>query len=162
MTSVTIYFLTICSKDRARVFLDEAIAKSTIDQFLIAATAEAFAVLAYCLMPDHLHLLVEGTTDQSNLRQFVKRAKQHSGAMFALANGRPLWQEGYFDRVLRAEEDARASLGTSSGIQYVPGSWPVQLDIPMWDRPPGGSKSFSKERRQTENTRRVLKDPAYI
>jgi REP element-mobilizing transposase RayT len=58
-------------------------------------------------MPDHVHLLVEGTSDASDLRRFTKMAKQRSGAMFALRTGGPLWQEGYFDRVLREEEDSR-------------------------------------------------------
>ena len=59
-------------------------------------------------MPDHAHLLIEGMTDAADLQRFVKRAKQRSGQAHAHhAHGR-LWQEGYYDRVLRAEEDSRA------------------------------------------------------
>jgi len=59
-------------------------------------------------MPDHAHLLVEGTGTNSDLRRFSKLAKQRSGAAFALEYRRPLWQEGFHDRVLRADEDAKA------------------------------------------------------
>jgi putative transposase len=64
-------------------------------------------MLAYCFMPDHVHLLVEGVDLQSDLRTFVGRAKQHSGADFALKHDRRLWQPGYYDRVLRQDGDAR-------------------------------------------------------
>ena len=57
-------------------------------------------------MPDHGHWLVEGLVGTSDFRQFVKSAKQRSGAAFAVRFGEPLWQEGYYDRVLRHDEDS--------------------------------------------------------
>ena len=66
-----------------------------------------FALLAYCLMPDHAHLLVEGLADTSALRRFAKLAKQRSGARHAIDVGQRLWQEGYDEHVLRGDEDAR-------------------------------------------------------
>ena len=65
------------------------------------------AILAYCFMPDHFHLLVEGVTATADLRRFVKLAKQRSGAVYALEKHEPLWQEGYYERVLRAEDDTK-------------------------------------------------------
>jgi REP element-mobilizing transposase RayT len=56
-------------------------------------------------MPDHLHLLVEGLTPRSDLRQFVKMAKQRSGGLYSRRNRRRLWQGGYFDYVLREIDD---------------------------------------------------------
>jgi REP-associated tyrosine transposase len=102
------YFLTICAKKRVTAFLDDDVATQTIGHFLITATDEGFAVLAYCLMPDHMHLLVEGITDESDFKRFVKLAKQRSGFNFARTAGQPLWQDGYFERVLRQDEDAKA------------------------------------------------------
>jgi putative transposase len=88
--------------------LDDAAARATINQFLITARAEGFEILAYCLMPDHMHLLVEGTTERSDLQRFVKLSKQRSGFHFTRIAGRPLWQDGYFERILRHDEDAMA------------------------------------------------------
>lgn len=102
------YFLTICANARLAAFRNDGVAKLTIDQFLITASSEGFAVLAYCLMPDHMHLLVEGTTERSDLQRFVKLSKQRTGFHFARIAGRPLWQAGYFERVLRQDEDAKA------------------------------------------------------
>ena len=58
-------------------------------------------------MPDHVHLLVQGLSDESDLRRFAKRLKQGAAQSYSHKFGEPLWQEGYFDHVLRAEEDAR-------------------------------------------------------
>ena len=58
-------------------------------------------------MPDHSHVLVEGIDDLSDLRKFCKLGKQRSGQIHARRVGGPLWQEGYYDRVLRKDEDLR-------------------------------------------------------
>ena len=67
----------------------------TQTQFRRTAALERFAILAYCYMPDHLHLLAEGLADTSDFQRFVKLAKQRSGGIFARQNGARLWQEGF-------------------------------------------------------------------
>ncbi len=57
-------------------------------------------------MPDHGHFLVEGLADRSNFKRFCKLAKQRSGMAHARAKGGPLWQEDYYDRVLREIDDS--------------------------------------------------------
>jgi len=42
-------------------------------------------------MPDHAHLLLEGTDRNSDLRMLIKTAKQSSGQRFAARMKRPLW-----------------------------------------------------------------------
>jgi putative transposase len=101
------YFLTFCTYHRVPAFRDPVAVWRTVAQFRHAAKLHRFAVLAYCFMPDHVHLLVGGVHAESNLRCFAKAAKQHSGAAHAMAAGTPLWQEGYHDRVLREADDAR-------------------------------------------------------
>ena len=59
-------------------------------------------------MPDHVHLLVEGKTATADLRRFIKRAKQGAGQAYAHRAGVRLWQNGYYDRVLRPADDAKA------------------------------------------------------
>ena len=73
------YFLTFCTRHRMPVLRDAEIAPFVIAQFRRAAGRHQFAVIAYCLMPDHAHALVEGLTDQAKLRAFVKSAKESSG-----------------------------------------------------------------------------------
>ena len=98
------YFLTICTEGRRPIFEDVVAGRQVIDHFLQHAQACSFAVSAYCLMPDHLHALVKGTTVDANFKQFVRGWKQRSAYEWKQRIGERLWQEGYYDRVLRAEE----------------------------------------------------------
>jgi putative transposase len=101
------YFLTFCTFERRTVFRDGEIVSVVLLQFRRTARTMKFEILAYCLMPDHVHLLVEGKTESADLRRLVKRLKQGSGQAYASLRRGPLWQEGYYERVLRAEDDAR-------------------------------------------------------
>jgi putative transposase len=56
-------------------------------------------------MPDHLHLLLHGKSARADLRRFAKRAKQSTGQIHRGGENSPLWQEGYYDRIVRPEED---------------------------------------------------------
>ncbi len=98
------YFLTWSTHGRLTVFTDKAAVDLTIAQILRAAREEAFALLAYCFMPDHVHLLVEGRTEISDGRRFVHRARQFSGYHFSRVTGRRLWQKYGYERVLRDDE----------------------------------------------------------
>jgi putative transposase len=74
-------------------------------EVLRACTLEkAFEVLVYCVMPDHVHVVVEGLTEESDLRRFIGATKQRTGFSFACERRERLWQKGWFDRVLRREE----------------------------------------------------------
>jgi len=65
-------------------------------------------------MPDHLHLVLEGIAPTSDLRRFVRIAKQRVAYAFRRTRGIPLtWQEGYYDRVLRSDE------ATDTVVRYV-------------------------------------------
>jgi len=99
------YFLTMCARERAVVFVNAEDVGGVTLQLLSIATTRHFAVIAYCFMPDHLHLVVEGTSEAANLREFVRVFKQCSDFAWRRLQHERLWQRGYFDRVLRADED---------------------------------------------------------
>jgi len=109
-TGLRRYFLTSCTYSRRQAFAAAVTADETLAHIRRAARDEAFAILAYCLMPDHMHLVVEATTDRSNLPRFVKLAKQRSRAAYARRSGGRLWQEGYYDRILRADEETKRAM----------------------------------------------------
>ncbi len=101
------YFLTICTLNRQKFIGDPSIVSDTLLQFRRTAGEESFEISAYCFMPDHSHFLMEGLADSSDFKRFCKLAKQRSGGIHARKHGGPLWQEGYYERVLREGDDAR-------------------------------------------------------
>ncbi len=99
------YFLTICTLDRRRAFVGPHAVANVVSQLSHASERECFLVPAYCVMPDHFHALLEGDRADANLPRFVRLFKQRSSFHWKREAGAPLWQRGYFEHVLRAEED---------------------------------------------------------
>ena len=98
------YFLTICCASHQPLLNDRDLLDDTREQFLRAAKKTHFEILAYCFLPDHVHLLVDGTAADSDLRRFVHRAKQLSGFQYRRRRTGKLWQRSYYDRVIRPHE----------------------------------------------------------
>jgi putative transposase len=98
------YSLTFCTERRQRHFTDAAIVDLVMQQLLRASREQKFAILAYCFMPDHLHLLTEGTADDSDCKRFIKAFKQYSGYYYSQKFHGTLWQRYGFEHVLRDDE----------------------------------------------------------
>src|SRR5262245_24632479 len=102
------YLLTFCTMQRARLFVTHAVVDLVLEQFLRSATQESVALAAYCFMPDHVHLLVAGTSENSDAKRFIARAKQYSGFYCKQQHQSRLWQRYGFERVLRDNESTLA------------------------------------------------------
>ena len=87
------YFVTLCCAARRRVFADAERASGIVGELRQQAAAHGFAVYAYCVMPDHLHLLVIGLSATSDLLAFLKSLKQKTAYEFRQKFGRDLWQK---------------------------------------------------------------------
>ena len=99
------YFLTICTFRRTRIFTEDAVAREVIAQLSQTASAYQFSVIAYCAMPDHIHALVAGEHETADLREFIRIFKQRTSFEWKRRNATCLWQRGYFEHVLRDDED---------------------------------------------------------
>jgi putative transposase len=86
---------------------------SEVDRNRTVLTAHAsehgFRVLAYCFMPDHFHLLVEGS-EGSDLVRFMKAFKQATSFDYKKRTGDRLWQRSYHDHIVRGPEDLEANI----------------------------------------------------
>ena len=103
----TIVFWTNTLEDRARGWLTPGFHGFFRELMLHTAAREHLFCPAYCLMPDHLHLVWMGLrreTDQLNAMKFLRVHLEP-----ALASGRE-WQHQAHDHVLREEERRRNAL----------------------------------------------------
>lgn len=73
------YFVTICTHERNHIFKNDAIVRQLIRVLKDMSNNLGFKVWAYCFMPDHLHLLVEGESPDSDLKKFISSYKQYTG-----------------------------------------------------------------------------------
>jgi len=102
------YFVTCCTHNRARVFADALAAQGLCAQIPPFFERRGLAVLAYCVMPDHVHLLLEGVDERADVVEALRAWKQRTGFDWKRRGSPRLWQKGYHDRVLRDSDDTRA------------------------------------------------------
>jgi putative transposase len=100
------YFVTLCFDNRRRFGANSRLASWLIASLRKHASLCAFFIHAYCVMPDHMHLLAVGASDESNLIKFVESFKQETAFDFGRRTHRRLWQFKYYDRVLRQSDGA--------------------------------------------------------
>ena len=101
------YFVTICTLDKKPLFTDSALVAWLIGLLREQSKLFGFSVWAYCFMPDHLHLLIAGEHDDSDMRRFVSAYKQQAGFYYRKKTGLSLWQINYYEHVLRKVEDTK-------------------------------------------------------
>jgi putative transposase len=103
------YHLELTAKNRKGVFLDSAWVSRCVDSLRSAAEMSDFGLVAYCFMPEHLHVLTQGTSDDANLLRFVQRFKQKTAFEYKQDTGLQLWQQSFFDHAMRKDEDLTAA-----------------------------------------------------
>jgi len=103
---ISISFVTICSEHRIPIFHHASRGNIAIAALRDVSRSLQFLVHAFCLMPDHVHLLVEGTTPGSDLVRFVARWKQQTGYLFRHDLPKRFWQRRFYDHILRSGDDS--------------------------------------------------------
>lgn len=100
-----IYLLTTNTLDREPVFEDFVLGRLVVDQFRSAQDQGWANSLAWVVMPDHFHWLIE--LEHGSLGELMQKTKSLSKRAVNMSSGRKgsLWQPGYHDRALRWEED---------------------------------------------------------
>ncbi len=106
--------LIICVHDKKSVFGHDVEAEAIIAEFFKAAQDLEYKMLCYCLMPDHLHVIVSSGDSGVALSKFLNIFKGRTTAVFRKRFGiSKLWQKSAYDHVIRAGEDLKTI------IQYV-------------------------------------------
>jgi putative transposase len=101
-----IYFITICTEKRCPIFADANLAKALVESLKAVSSSMGILVHAFCMMPDHAHLLLEGKTNRADAVKFVARWKQSTGYVLRDQLPRRFWQRRFHDHVLRHAEDS--------------------------------------------------------
>jgi len=100
-------FATLCFEQRASYACDPKLARWLAIALHEIASQKSLLVHAYCVMPDHLHFLVEGTSPTADILSFVRAFKQKTGYLFSQRKRQRLWQS------VATENPSKACAGTS-------------------------------------------------
>jgi REP element-mobilizing transposase RayT len=99
----TVGLLTICTQSRRSVFSEDGPCH-TLVSVLGSLHGDRWQILAYVIMPDHVHVVVANR--KSSLVEFVRLAKGRSSASIRKEHGiSALWQTSFHDHLLRETED---------------------------------------------------------
>ena len=107
------YFITLRCHRGIKHFADNSLIFAVLRILRQTAVQRSFYIWAYCFMPDHLHLLIEGKTEDADMRKFISVFKQRVAFWFNRRHNSKLWQPSYYDRILRTDES------TSAVVRYI-------------------------------------------
>lgn len=102
------YLVTTVTQNRLPLFADFHLARLAILELRACDEAGLCNTLAFVLMPDHLHWLLQ--LSGNALPDLLKRYKSLSGGIINRSRntpGKPVWQAGFHDRAIRDGEDLR-------------------------------------------------------
>lgn len=118
------YFITVCVQDRAEILWksvgancvrpDQPVPLSDIGEMIdreinkIKFVYESVAVDKYCIMPNHIHMILLISYVQNGRTQFAptisRVIKQWKGAITKQA-GTSIWQKSFHDHIIRNERE---------------------------------------------------------
>ena len=110
----SVYSFTITTNNRVPHFLNIEFGKKIIECLKESRTIDNCYVTAYCLMPDHLHLIGGTLKEGNSVLTFIDRFKGRStriGWQYGIHG--VLWQKRNYDHIIRDDEDL------DTQVQYI-------------------------------------------
>ena len=128
-----IYLLTAVTQGREPLFDDWRVGRLLVAQFRQAQLEQRADSLAWVVMPDHFHWLVE--LQNGTLAQLMLATKSRSARAINACFERSgqLWQKGFHDRAIRREEDLVAVARYIVANPMRAGLVKRVGDYPLWD-----------------------------
>ena len=126
-----VYFITIRAQLGPPPFVRASLNRAVLAILREEQQLQNCAVFTYCLMPDHLHFLASPRQDGISIPTFAERFKGKATNRSWAAGWRgKLWQQRYYDHMVRREEDLRAiaeyilANPVRKGLASDIGAWP--------------------------------------
>lgn len=101
-----VYFITICTADKIPYFKNYDIAEIVVDEIEFRIKAEEITLISYCIMPDHVHLLLSFTEKyHHSLQNWISSFKRYTNR---IAKDKykiyKLWQTNFHEHIVRKQE----------------------------------------------------------
>src|SRR5690242_3860361 len=100
------YFVTTCTYRRKQILACEEVAKILTHEWSSARERHGWAIGRYVIIPDHVQFFCAAELDAKTLPLFVGSWKEWTSKAIKrqLLQIRSIWQEEFFDHVLRSSE----------------------------------------------------------
>ena len=103
-----IYFFTLVTHDRKPFFSEKESAEILLIAIKQTQNRNPFDLIAYCLLYDHLHLLIGLPYEDNSFSQKVRSIKRSTTLGIRKSLGKPdlvIWQNRFWEHTIRDEED---------------------------------------------------------
>ena len=153
-----VYHVTLTAYRRASWFDLPAYAGAFVDALREHVVRTRYRIHAFCVMPDHVHILCQPDGFHPvRLDHFVQRVKGAATRRLHLLEAEGMiWQRGFYDHILRSEEDVLpvtwyilanpVRAGLTEDYEAYPFSYAPEfksytgprhvVDLPVWQPPP--------------------------
>jgi putative transposase len=102
------YFVTICSRYNTAPFTDVRLAGEVAASLDWLRAHRGLLLYGWCLMPDHLHLLLRPSDRQRHLGALMGAFKSFTTRQSCgLGYRGSLWQARFYDHIVRRSEDGK-------------------------------------------------------
>ncbi len=102
------YFLTQVTHNRFHYFSEPAYIDVCLSALIHVQKYHPFELVAYCILPDHLHLLITLPIDQKDFSTIMKEFKKKATKELRKIIGVPqlkIWQDRFWEHTIRNERD---------------------------------------------------------
>ena len=123
-----IYHITSTTINREPIFQELQAARCLINMLRDAELQQRAYTLAFMVMPDHFHWLMQLGETQL-LSQIVRSVKARTSHRL----GRAIWQKGFYDHALRKDEDIQSAARYIIANPLRAGLVQHIGDYPHWD-----------------------------
>ena len=102
-------FFTLRAYRRRSPFTNASLNLMIIDTLREEQERQDCEISVYCLMPDHLHFLIRPRREGVSVLKFTDQFKgKTTNRSWRLGWGGKLWQQRYYDHIIRRDESLRA------------------------------------------------------
>jgi putative transposase len=98
---------TFCIEGKKILFDDKAIVNKFLEILIEIKNKCNCKNWVYIFMPDHVHLVMEGNSEEADLWKMVVRFKQKTGFWLSKNRKGIRWQKDFYDHIHRKNEDLR-------------------------------------------------------
>lgn len=102
------YFFTIVTYKRMRYFDSDQARGVLLENIEKVRKAQDFDLIAYCIMPDHLHLLIKLPVERKDFSYLIREIKRLTTLEVRKSINNPtarIWQNRFWEHTIRDEED---------------------------------------------------------
>jgi putative transposase len=107
-TSPRPYLITICSRNKEALFINDKLNQLIIECLMEEKKKAGFKIFVYCLMPNHLHLLLAPSAKEISVSEFIGAFKSKTtriGWEYGISG--KMWQGRFHDRIVRKRKDLK-------------------------------------------------------